>query len=708
MKSPVKQSGISQNLLFLCVLSVFGSAHAEEEEIEQFIKPESSISVGLGKDLGNSLGRTLFTQYSGLRKDSASLLLDFDIVKRDDATGLWTIFQGYNLGLDNRELSLSRNKQGGWKYFAEYSEWVRHDPRTINTGLMFAGTTTPAVASLPVPGNGADLNLNIKRQNISLGGEHWFAPNLMVEIVAKNEERDGAHLSGNGIACSNIISGIPCTGGTAGAILMFLEPVKATTRQIEAKLNYSGEKFSLSGGYYGSFFNNVNSFLTPSVAGNLVNPNGTLLNTGADPGSGLLGYLQQPVALPPNNEAHQFYVSGNYAVTPTTRATFKYANTHATQRESFGSMGSSVASNLGGVVDSSLLQLGVTARPVAKLSVLANVQYEDKADKTPLASYNGAYTNNLNSLKKMFGKLEASYLLPDNYRVTLGVDSATVNRSRPVASALLPNDSLSGLREDTKEQGYHAELRRSLSETLNASIGYWQSNRDGGNWLSMGTNAATGTFPMTMTDRKRDKWKASADWAPLDIVSLQFMLENGKDRYTSPSNKGLRESAMSSYGVDAILTLSEKWKLTGYLNQSNQILYVDHFVGYMAELEEANTTTGLGLTFNPSGKLAMGADWSFIQDSNRYKQSMATGAPIVGGGLPDITYRMSSMKLFGKYTLQKNTTLRVDVLRQIVSFNEWGWGFTGTPFTYSDNTTVSMNPNQNMTFIGASFVYHFR
>ena len=719
MKIPKQQFCFSKKLLVLSVLAAFGSAHADEEEVAQLIKPDSSVSVGLGAATGDSKDRAIFGQYNGRRLDSSYLLLDIDVVKRDDALGLWTNFQGSNLGLDNQELSFSQNKQGDWKYSVEYSELVRRDPRTINTGMLNAGTTTPTVVSLATLGAGENLNLDIRRKAVSLSGEKWLTPNLMFEASFKNEDRNGARLSGTGLVCANNIAyTFPCST-TTGALLMLPEPINSTTKQFEAKLNYSGDKYMVSGGYYGSFFTNANGSLNPTVSGNLYNPDGTI-NTNSAPGSTLVGYLQQSVALPPDNQAHQFYASGNYAFTQTTHATFKYAYTHATQNEEFGSMGLSGAptgvSNLGGVLDSNLIQLGLTARPMPKLTTLANLRYEDKADKTPLALYNGVYTNNLNSSKKLNGKLEGSYQLPDNYRATLGVDYATVNRDHPVTTSSIMNTTLSplaGLREETRELGFRAELRRSLSETLNAAISYVQSRREGGSWLSIGPvdttgNPPTGTYPMTMTDRKRDKVRVSADWTPTDNLSLQFMLEDGKDTYTSPTDKGLRDTGMSSYGIDAALSLSENWKLTGYVNQANQILHVDHNVGYLAELKNINTSVGLGVVGRPSSKLEVGADLSYMDDTNRYQQSMATGAAIVGGGLPDVTYRVTSLKLFGKYALQKNADIRVNLIQQIVEFNEWTWGYNGTPFTYSDNTTVSMQQNQNVTFLGASYIYKFR
>jgi len=709
MKSPKKQFCFSQKLLALSVLAAFGPAHADEEEIAQLIKPDSSVSAGLGAVTGDSKDRTIFGQYSGMRKDDSYLLLDIDVVKRDDAMGLWTNFKGSNLGLDNRELSFSQNKQGDWKYSVEYSELVRRDPRTINTGVLNAGTTTPTVVSLATPGTGQNLNLDIKRKAASLSAEKWITPNLMFEASVKNETRKGARLSGTGFACYSTTLPVPCT--LSAAMLMLPEPIDSTTKQFEASLNYSGEKFMVNGGYYGSFFTNANGSMNPLVSGNLVSPDGTPL-TSSD---ALAGYLQQPVALPPDNQAHQFYVSGNYALTQTTHATFKYAYTHATQNEDFGSMGLTGApagvSSLDGVMDSNLAQLGVTARPMTKLSMLANLRYEDKADKTPLALYNGAYTNDLNSSTKLNGKLEASYQLPDNYRATLGVDYATVHRSLPVSTAPVYNAAvppLSGLREDTRERGYRAELRRSLSETINAAVSYVQSWREGGSWLNIGPYNPVGSYPMTMIDRQRNKVRVSADWTPTDKLSLQFMLENGKDTYTAPSEKGLRDSGMSSFGIDAALNLSEKWKVTGYANQSVQTLHVDHSYGYLAELEDVNTSMGLGVVGRPSSKLEVGADLSYMDDTNRYQQSMATGAAIVGGGLPDVTYRVTSLKLFGKYALQKNADVRVDLVHQSVEFKEWTWGNSGTPFAYSDNTTVSMQQNQSVTFLGARYIYKFR
>jgi hypothetical protein len=97
-----------------------------------------------------------------------------------------------------------------------------------------------------------------------------------------------------------------------------------------------------------------------------------------------------------------------------------------------------------------------------------------------------------------------------------------------------------------------------------------------------------------------------------------------------------------------------------------------------------------------------------MDDSNRYNQAMASGAAIVGGGLPNVTYRMTRVNLYAKYALQKNGSVRVDLIHQSLQFDEWTWSNNGIPFTYSDNTTVSMQPTQSVNFLGARYVYQFK
>lgn len=799
--------GIRQTVIALAILAAFSpmqSAFADDAEIAGLIKPESSVSAGIGLVSGDNKDRTIFGQYNGMRKSTAYGLLDLDYLTRDDATGTWMSIKGLNLGLSNRELGFSRERQGDYKYYAEYSELARNDPRSINTGLIGGGTTTPTVMRLAAPGRGADLDLKTERKALGLGFEKWIFPSLQVELTFKNEEKSGARLWGRGYDCAAYVCGtstataINQAAFVKNAILLLPEPINSSTRQIEAKINFHDEKLLISAGYYGTFYSNSNGSLNPVVANSFNNgigqafPGYPAVSAAiiAGGGTSLQNVLQSPMALPPDNQAHQFYLNGNYSFTPTTKANFKYAYTHATQNDSFAGMGLGGAptgsSSLNARVDSVLAQIGLSARPIDKLSLNANVRYEHKDDKTPSAQYNseplgvvpattpasftnvGAYwDNNKTSSTRVTGKLEASYRLPASFRVTLGGDYNSLEREVPTSLAEEKVAGIGPLRAKNSETGYRIELRRSMSETLNGAVSYASSQRTGSDWTSLSTlNPATPgisaanlalintycggvmcygqqipassilgvsantPFPMTMTDMDREKFKLSADWNPMDRLSLQFVFENGKDTNTAPTNpiaggKGWRDSRNKLYSMDAAFAVSDAWKLSAYLSRGDQTLHINHSTGYMADLNTVSDAFGLSLTGAVSSKLEIGANLSYLQDANKYGVAANTStagtlpgpltvvAPTAANlaqaavGMPDVTFRQTSLKLFGKYALAKNSSLRFDLIHQRVKFTEWQWGYNAVPFTYADNTTVTMKQEQNVTFIGATYIYKF-
>lgn len=730
-----QQFTCSRTLIALAVLAAFGPAYAEDEAAPATV---SSVSVGVGVASGDSKDRARFGLYNGLRNDDVNGLVGFQYINRDNASGRWTAIEGNNLGLDSREVGLSVRQLGDWKFNADYSEITRHDPRTINTGDTGLGSTTPTVRLLGAPGTGNDVDLKLKRKAITLSGAKWLGGSLQFEASFKNEDKDGARLWGKGFACASATApgcGGPTATATGWALLLLPEPINSNIKQAEARLNFSGEKFLVSGGYYGSFYTNSNGSLSPTVPGTLNNALGNPLPLSA----GLQNILALPMALPPDNQAHQVYVSGNYRFTTRTAGTFKAAYTHATQNEDFASMNPAFAAaapagrtNLGGVMDTTLLQAGLTTRPIDKFNVVANVRYEDRKNKTPIALYNlegvNRFTNGNPSPKKLNAKLDGTYQLPYNYRATLGTFYESVNHG-----SVTPTDNIagiSGLRQKTEEWGYRGELRRPISETLTGALGYERSFRHGNSsWLRLNPLPATGVtevsdtaifsrtaiFPFIMEDRTRDMLKLSAYWSPMERLSLQFFAQGGHDRFGAPTTKGLRDTSAHMYSVDAAYTLTEAWKATAYWSRSEQSLRVDHSTGYQADLRDISDAMGLGLSGKPTERLQLGGDLSWINEKNVYDQTLdplasATNQAFLAssGGLPDVTYRLLKLRLFGDYAVQKNASVRLNVIHYRDRLNEWTWGNNGVPFAYSDNTTVTSKTSQNVTFVGLSWIYRFQ
>ncbi|HET9576532.1 MAG TPA: MtrB/PioB family decaheme-associated outer membrane protein [Usitatibacter sp.] len=749
-----QQHRCARTAMALAMAAAFGAAYADDAAVRDLTQPQSFVSVGAAGLSGDSKDRSLFGQYNGLRKDDAYLLLDFGYVKRDEATGTWTVVEGRNLGLESRELRGLFGPQGNWKIYGEYWENVRREPRTVNTSLDGAGTTTPIVSRLGAIGTGNDLDLKLERKRLGLGGEKWITPNLLFELSFQNEDKDGARIFGRGFNCPSGAAPTPvctalATGANQWAILFLPEPVNSTTQQWEAKLNYNTDRFALTAGYYGSFYKNDNGSLVPTINGNLNNPLGNPMGTGGGVAlmTGLRNILQLPMSLPPDNQANQFSLAGNYRITPTTIATFKYAYTHATQHEDWGSVGLSGApggrSNLDGRLDTTLAQAGVSARPLPKLQVLANVKYEDRDDKTPIELYNiegtNTFTNGHISNTKVNGKLEASYTLPANWRVTAGLDYESIDRGDFVQTDEVAG--LTALRRKVYDRGYRVELRKSMSDSLNGFLSYVHTQRDGSSWLKPLGNppgvlpsdpdctsatvagvpnacifSRTGIFPYMLENRDRDKVRALVDWSPADRVSVQFAVDYGKDKYDdNPTEKGLRNSDVKLYSVDASYALNDAWRVSGYLSYGEQTLRVAHSTGYIADLRDKNTTAGIGVKGIVSPRISLGADLLYIRDRNVYDQTLDAQASASNvaflaqsGGLPDVVFRDTRFKVYGAYALQKNADVRLEVVHDRTKLDEWTWGANGVAFAFSDNTTVNLRPNQNVTFVALTYTYRFR
>src|SRR3954469_3308954 len=104
----------------LALLLTFQPAYAEDEEVIELTRPSSFVTGGAGYLSGDPQSRSLFGQYNGLRDHDGVLLLDFSYIKRDEATGTWTIVEGRDLGLDTRQVRAVLDRQGHWRIFGEY------------------------------------------------------------------------------------------------------------------------------------------------------------------------------------------------------------------------------------------------------------------------------------------------------------------------------------------------------------------------------------------------------------------------------------------------------------------------------------------------------------------------------------------------------------------------------------------------------------
>lgn len=654
------------------VLLMAPDAFAAEEldDRELLINLESSVSLGLGyvDDDGPRYG-----MYSGKDDNGLYGLGEVDIVRRDNETGTWLKLRGRNLGLDSREVRLEHERQGDWGFAIDYSQLPRLDPYSVNTGLEGVGQRTQVVNGTAA----RDVELQTERDILTLAVKKYLPSNFDFNLKFRNEEKDGSRIFGQG-----------GFGGAPNNFFFLTDPIDSTTRQVDAILSYTGKKLQLAGGYYGSFFNqHINRI---DVTG----------GTGVD-----------PIATPPGNQSHQFYLTGGYSFTPTTRGTFKVAYSKATQDEKFIAPHVGGRTNLDAAVDTFSLNLGVNARPLPKLSLIGKLRYENRDDRaaintfiTPVAAF-AAFdgTNVPHSRETTTGKFEASYRLPEGFRVTGGVDVDYRDRT-------IPNVRSVSYREENDEISYRLEVKRALSETINGRVSYVKSKRDGSAFLTNLTNGgAIGSNlinPWNFANRDRDKIRMMVDWVPLDTLSLQFTGALSSDEYSGSNGFGPREGSSRHLSVDAAYTLSDEWKMMAWYSHEKtdaEQLLTGNFGIPTRQTKLDNTTDafGLGLRGSFFYTLKVGVDFSYSFDRGDFDQNAITGAPIAQ--LPNVHYRRSTLNVYAIYPFAQNSGVRLDFVHDRWQTNDWQWD----GFTFNDGTVVSQPENQILNYVGVTAYYKF-
>ncbi len=653
----------------------------EEDPVAALSKPESSLSLGIGY-AGSDAPR--FGLYNGIDEEDAYLLGEIDYVRRLDESGTWFRLDGRNLGLDSRQLRFEHERQSDWGYAIDYNQIIRNEPYTVNTTLTGIGGTTQTIFGAPL----REVDLETERDILTVEAKKYLPGNFDFRVTFRNEEKDGDRIFGQGDF-----------GGPPNAFFLLTEPLDSTTQQIDAVLGFTGKRLQLSAGYYGSFFDQHKDRI------DVIN-----------------GTANTPVSLPPGNHAHQGYLTGGYSFTPTTRGTFKLAYSSATQDDTFIVPSANGRTNADAGVDTFSFKLGLTARPLPKLSVRSNLRYEDRDDRTPVDTYitgvgaNATYdgTNVPHSRKTLRGNLEASYRLPRGYRITGGVDLDNQERTFPDVRSVV-------YREDTDEITYRVELQRALSETLNGRISYSYSERDGSSFLPNFTNggslASNQINPLNLADRDRNKVRLMLDWAPMEALSLQLAGYYTDDEYDGTNPHGPDNGDSHHLSLDAAYAITDKWQATAWYSrektefesttcQAGGIPSTCN-VGSVRKSSLDNTTDAVG--FGLSGALfddiEVGVDVSQSFDRGEFGQQIESGGtPITQ--LPNVHYRHTRVNFHATYPIGENAGIRLDYIYDRWRTNDWQW--SGGGFTYADFTTVSQDENQILNFIGLRGYYKFR
>ncbi|MBF0439560.1 MAG: MtrB/PioB family decaheme-associated outer membrane protein [Magnetococcales bacterium] len=691
-----------------------------------FVTPESYFSVGAGYLSGDRQNLGMFDSQN---HSHGTLLLDANILKRDNATGTWTQAIGRNMGLeDNREFTLGLERQGLWGMRADYVEIPYRAPYTANTKNSGLGTTNPIISSTATTGDGFTQHIGTDRDRFTLNTFRTWNKNIKFNLNFRNETKEGTRMWGERRSTTNDF---------------ILEPVDWTMRQVEPTLGFVGKDLQLQGGYSGSWFLNENNLVDSLLKGASA---ATLANH---------TYL----TLPMDNEAHQFFLSGGYQITPETRSTFKLSYSRALQNEHLptsditGLSSASAPSSLQGRVDNTLLMFGLTTQPLPELSITTKLRYDDDRDKTPAWLVTNITTapatqvhNTPVSVKTTSALLEGTYRLPFQASVTGGVERKEQKRSIPFGNDLdkngLDDERFVPWRSELDETTYRMQLRRTMSETVNGSLGFEHSNRTGSDFVVsnkiMSNTPSAGDIqgkisPFFIADRERNKLRYAMDWRPMDRLGFQFNVENAMDHYGPDQVRyGLQKGNTQLYSMDVDYAPMDKWLLTAWYAYDINKLWQDsgrwstagaHEADKGSILKDSGNSFGIGARNQWSDQLKIGSNFQWTRAKSTFDDTVSVDSTSTAPAYPsdatgkitslsEIVSPMTRFNAFMEFKGWGPGTLRGDYTHEHWSSNDWTWKFSdGTPYTYgttTDGTQISTKDSQSSDFFVVRYTTKFQ
>jgi MtrB/PioB family decaheme-associated outer membrane protein len=477
-------------------------------------------------------------EYNGLQKSGANGIGNLDLRGgtagyNSDNTIRWRI-RGNDLGLESRGLAAEVGQQGKFKITFGYDELRRNRSDTYQTPFNGAGTnvlslpgnwvvptvagssaTSTAVNTISarglVPAVGAapyistatnsttmggllmptasqmalvnagaaadvplfhDVDLFTKRRTFAVGFNYSFDPQWTFDASVRPQHKDGVKPMGT-------------VSRNTGADISTIIPdvIDSDHNQMNANLNFKGEKAFAQAAYYGSIYRNNIPFMSWQ---NWATPTGTLNTISSTPG----------------NTFNQFNVTTGVNFSAATKLVANGSYGRATQNDAFMTDTTTPVvpvSSLNGLIVTTAFNARLSTKASKKLSLSAGYRYDDRDNRTAVhifqyadageaptpnanfpagpgnpfgpvlaqnANANRPYSRTQNQVN-----LDADYAVAKHQWIKAGYDYDRINRAC-VNTWIACADA-----DVTNEHTLRADWRTSVSGEVTARVGYAYSVR---------------------------------------------------------------------------------------------------------------------------------------------------------------------------------------------------------------------------------------
>ncbi len=667
----------------------------------------SALEVGFGYNNSDSFK---FGEYTGLVEEEFFIIGNVDAALRDaydDDSALYLEFYGRNLGLDSRSIEIEGGAQGqygGRFFYQEIPHFLSEDALTPYRGegsnRLTLGPGYPGIVQDVSPRTTDEITANANLRSIDienkrerLGGSLFWLPfeNWRFDVEYRHEEREGTTTT-FGMFGEN--GGNPVSAALA-------EPIDYETDEVEATAGYAGKRLQLEARYTGSFFRNANEalFWENAYTGGTISGN---------------KYTDIPeqgrMALPPDNQAHNFSISAGYSVTPTTRVTASAGYGLMLQDEDFldytVNPGLAVPTalprdSLDGRINIWRAEAGLSTRPIQALDLSARYRFHDRDNETDQDEFrtvpndvgtqggNDVRVNTPHSFTQHLVNLDAGYrILP---RTTASVGYEYENMDRTFAE-----------RENIREHTAKAKLRSQPVDFFSGWVSYARAWRSGEEYIGnlpfrrSTIDDGTGLPPdeddfenhpdlrkYNVANRTRDEVAGVATFLPLDSLVLTLRGSYSRDDYRN-TELGLKES--DAFSTTADLSYSPTEWLTGSVYYTYQQMTFDqrghsfNFVPgsafddtrrWSTETEDRIHTVGAGLTWaGLDNRLELIADYAYSTATTSFDID-ANSSLQPTEDLPDIQSDIHSVGLTADFKVMPAVSLKVGYRFEYFRSEDW-------------------------------------
>lgn len=715
-----------------------GAIQAAEATGVQAEPSVNEVEIGVGY-IENDAYR--FGRYNGMTDEGAYIIGNIKAQSYDENADFWKL-RGTNLGLDSRYLRFDAGTQGSQQFFIEYDKTPDYENDTATTPFINPGSTnlllpegydfSSAPGTIPDPSDEKKLAAYVTKTYAPILNEELDAlldAHLLPFDQKTERERVGIgaklHLKSrwqfSGSMSHETLQGTDWIGGamgpstvdnifkwTNGALLP--EPIDYETDKLDAALTYHGKETQFEVAYKGSLFYNNNTSLSWTDPVPNYDPYGEHLRSSR-------------ISLEPDNQMHQLSAVLGHMLSPTSRLTALGSVSMLTQDQKFlpysvdETVDSLPQDSLDGEVFLYRGQLKLTTRPMRKLRLSAQYNYDERDNKTSSNSY--TYTLADGVLGDATGEADPSI----NPRIN---DPLSYQKQKVDLTANYRFNSKMSLRggyqynhdkrdhdddqvKTTREHKVSAKFKVKPVSQLNLDL-YGETGKRKGSTYYTRAHEHPDLRVAYLADLDRDKVGASINYMPTHRLNLGLTAEYLKDDYTD-SEIGLTESKQRSGLVNLNYQITDTINAHAFYNydefesnnaNENKEIEKGTYDRWEADLKDRSSSFGLGFSIDGlANKWDAGVDWVYTRSVGNIEMT-GTQAPIdkitgvlLGDFVPvetqqfsDVKTDLNSVELWTRYQYSDSIAYKLSYWYEHYSTQDWAVDGTVNNYLPLENNTI--------------------